>query len=59
MLFPQFYKTFGSNDLNAIQAPSPPLILGPPPPEIDFFDVLDDLEQKKNIFFVQKSFFWT
>ena len=38
--------------LNAIQA-SPSSILDPPP-EINFFDVLDDLEQKKK----KKKFFW-
>ena len=37
---------------------SPPLLKFGPPPEIDFFDVSDDLERKKKLFFVQKIF-WT
>ena len=37
----------------------PPLLgFGPPPPEIDFFDVLDDLEQKKKIFFFGTKIFF-
>ena len=41
---------FGSNDLYAIQAHPPPQFWTPP--EIDFFDVSDDLEQKIYIFFL-------
>ena len=47
----------GSNDFNATQAPPPPQFWIPP--EIDFFDVSDDLEQKKNIFFLVQKNFWT
>ena len=48
-------KIIGSNYLNPIQAH--PLLNFGPPPEIDFFDVSDDLEQKKKIFFWYKKFF--
>ena len=42
----------GSNDFNATQAPPPPQFWIPP--EIDFFDVSDDLEQKKEFFLFVK-----
>ena len=49
----------GYFDLYASQAPAPPPSQIWTPPEIDFFDVSDDLEQKKKKFFflVQKKFF--
>ena len=46
---------FGYSDLYAIQA-TPPLLKFGPPTEIDFFDVSDDLDQKKNFFFGTKKF---
>ena len=37
----------------------PPSSVLDPPPEIDFFDVSDDLEQKKKFFFLVQKNFWT
>ena len=37
----------------------PPLPNFGPSPEIDFFDVSDDLEQKKNFLFLVQKIFWT
>ena len=53
--FGLFWSVIGYFDLYASQAP-PSSVLDPPP-EIDFFDVLDDLEQKKKFFFWYKKFF--
>ena len=55
-------KNMGYFDLYATQAqtpPPPPSSVLDPPPEIDFFDVSDDLEQKKKIFFLVQKNFWT